>query len=91
MTEDEFRSELVARGYGEPRSYEFEPDADGELHSHEFSAMAMVTEGEFRLGLTDETRVMGVGDWCEVSAGTLHSEMAGAVGATLLVGTKQPA
>lgn len=91
MTEDEFRSELMARGYGEPRSYEFEPDADGELHSHEFSAMAMVTEGEFRLGLTDETRVMGVGDWCEVSAGTLHSEMAGAVGATLLVGTKQPA
>jgi len=88
MTEDEFRSELVARGYGEPRSYEFEPDADGELHSHEFSAMAMVTEGEFRLGLTDETRVMGVGGWCEVSAGTLHSEMAGPVGATLLVGTK---
>ena len=31
---------------------------------------------------------MGVGDWCEVSAGTLHSEMAGPVGATLLVGTK---
>ena len=88
MTEDEFRSELAAQGYGEPRSYEFEPDADGELHSHEFSAMAMVTEGEFRLGLTDETRVMGVGDWCEVSAGTLHSEMAGPVGATLLVGTK---
>ena len=88
MTEDEFRSELAARGYGEPRSYEFEPDADGELHSHEFSAMAMVTEGEFRLGLTDETRVMGAGDWCEVSAGTLHSEMAGPVGATLLVGTK---
>jgi len=91
MTEDEFRSELAARGYGEPRSYAFEPDADGELHSHEFSAMAMVTEGEFRLGLTDETRVMGVGDWCEVSAGTLHSEMAGPVGATLLVGTKQSA
>lgn len=88
MTENEFRSELAARGYGEPRSYEFEPDADGELHSHEFSAMAMVTEGEFRLGLTDETRVMEVGDWCEVSAGTLHSEMAGPVGATLLVGTK---
>ncbi|WP_420608663.1 cupin domain-containing protein [Candidatus Poriferisodalis sp.] len=88
MTENEFRSELAARGYGEPRSYEFEPDADGELHSHEFSAMAMVTEGEFRLGFTDETRVMGVGDWCEVSAGTLHSEMAGPVGATLLVGTK---
>ena len=88
MTEDEFRSELAARGYGEPRSYGFEPDADGELHSHDFSAMAMVTEGEFRLGLTDETRVMGVGDWCEVAAGELHSEHAGPVGATLLVGTK---
>lgn len=88
MTEDEFRSELAARGYGEPRSYSFEPDADGELHSHDFSAMAMVTEGEFHLGLEDETRVMAVGDWCEVSAGTRHSEKAGALGATLLVGSK---
>lgn len=88
MTEDEFRSELAAQDYGEPRNAEFEPHANGELHSHEFSAMAMVTRGEFRLGLEDETRVMGVGDWCVVSAGTLHSEMAGPVGATLLVGTK---
>ena len=68
MTEEEFRTELAARGYGDPRSYSFEPNADGELHSHEFSAMA------------------GVGG--EVSAGTLHSENAGPVGATLLVGTK---
>ena len=35
---------------------------------------------DHRLGLTDETRVTGVGDWCEVSAGTLHSEQAGPVG-----------
>lgn len=88
MTEEEFRTELAARGYGEPRDAVFEPRADGELHSHDFSAMAMVTDGEFRLGLEDETRVMAVGDWCEVSAGTLHSEHAGPVGATLLVGTK---
>ncbi|WP_419931229.1 cupin domain-containing protein [Candidatus Poriferisodalis sp.] len=88
MTEEEFRTELAARGYGEPRDAVFEPHADGELHSHDFSAMAMVTDGEFRLGLEDETRVMAVGDWCEVSAGTLHSEHAGPVGATLLVGTK---
>ena len=88
MTEDEFRAELAARGYGEPRNAEFPSGADGELHSHDFSAMAMVTEGEFRLGLTDETRVMAVGDWCEVPAGMLHSEQAGPIGATLLVGTK---
>lgn len=88
MTEEEFRTELATRGYGEPRDAVFEPHADGELHSHDFSAMAMVTDGEFRLGLEDETRVMAVGDWCEVSAGTLHSEHAGPVGATLLVGTK---
>lgn len=88
MTEEEFRTELAARGYGEPRDAVFEPHADGELHSHDFSAMAMVTDGEFRLGLEGETRVMAVGDWCEVSAGTLHSEHAGPIGATLLVGTK---
>ena len=88
MTEDEFRTELAARSYGEPRNAVFEPHADGEFHSHDFSAMAMVTEGEFRLGLEDDTLVMKAGDWCEVPAGTLHSEQAGPVGATLLVGTK---
>ena len=88
MTEDEFRSELVERGYREPRSTVFAPNADGELHSHDFSAMVMVTDGEFRLVLEDETRVFGAGDWCEVAAGTVHAEQAGPAGATLLAGTK---
>ncbi|WP_420621393.1 cupin domain-containing protein [Candidatus Poriferisodalis sp.] len=88
MTEDEFRAELAARGYGEPRSFVFPPDADGEFHSHEFSAMVMVTEGEFRLGLDDETRVFEPGEWCELAAGTVHLEQAGPSGATILAGTK---
>ena len=88
MTEDEFRSELAARGYGEPRSFEFAPDADGEFHSHKYSAMVMVTEGEFRLGLEDETRAFEPGEWCEVAAGTMHLEQAGPSGATILAGTK---
>lgn len=88
MTEEEFRSELAARGYGEPTSYEFTPDFDGEFHTHDFAAMAMVTDGEFRLVLEDETRVFTKGGWCEVAAGTVHLEQSGSSGATILAGRK---
>ncbi len=88
MTENEFRSRLKASGYGEPTVTAYEPNADGEFHTHDFSAMLMVTEGEFRLVLQDETQTFMQGDWCEVPAGTVHYEQSGAAGASVLAGKK---
>lgn len=86
MTEEEFRSQLATAGYGEPTTTEYPPDADGVFHTHDFSAMLLVTAGEFRLVLEDDTQVMRVGDWCEVPAGTVHYEQSGADGAAVLAG-----
>lgn len=88
MTEDQFRSQLSAAGYGEPTITSYEPNADGAFHTHDFSAMLMVTSGEFHLVLEDRTDVMTEGDWCEVPAGTVHYEKSGADGASVLAGKK---
>ena len=88
MTESEFRSQLKASGYSEPTVTTYEPNADGEFHTHDFSAMLMVTDGEFRLVLDEETQTFRTGDWCEVPAGTVHYEQSGGEGASLLAGKK---
>lgn len=90
MTEDDFRHQLTTAGYGEPATTNYAPNADGEFHSHDFSAMLMVTAGQFQLVLENETRVFEVGDWCEVQAGTVHFERAGSAGATVLAGKQLP-
>ncbi|MGH1490205.1 MAG: cupin domain-containing protein [Acidimicrobiales bacterium] len=88
MTEDEFGAKLSAAGYGEPTTKVWEANADGEFHTHDFSALLMVTDGEFRVVLEDETKVLKSGDWCEVVAGTVHCEQTGANGATVVAGTR---
>ncbi len=88
MTEEEFRNQLAAAGYGEPSTTAYGPNADGEFHTHDFSALLMVTDGEFQVVLEDETKVLKSGDWCEVVAGTVHCEQTGANGATVVAGTR---
>ena len=55
MTEEAYREALRARGYGEPEVRRFEPNLDGELHTHDFSAFVMVTEGEFTVAYEDRS------------------------------------
>lgn len=88
MTEDEFRTEAAAKGYGNVAVTEWEANADGEFHTHEFSALVMVTRGEFRLVLEDGTQSFAPGQWCEVPEGTVHYEQAGPEGASVLAGKK---
>ena len=88
MTEEEFRAQLDTKGYHDVAVKEWEPNADGEFHTHDFSAMLLVTRGEFRLVLEDETRSFGPGQWCEVPIGTVHYEQAGVDGASVIAGSK---
>ena len=90
MTEREFREALARGGYDEVRTVEYEPGMDGELHTHEFSAMAFVLDGELTLAFEDGPATFAAGQWCEVPAGTVHAERTTDVGARILVGTRQP-
>ncbi|MBJ83155.1 MAG: hypothetical protein CL462_09645 [Acidimicrobiaceae bacterium] len=88
MTEDEFRKLLAEQGYEEIRENKYPPDSDGEPHTHEFSALLMVLEGEFILAREDGSETFLVGQTCDVPAGTVHTERTTQLGARVLAGIK---
>ena len=91
MTEQEFRELLAARGYNEIRETEYSPQFENELHTHDFSALLMVLEGEFVLGREGGGETFLAGETCEVPAGTLHAERTAELGARVLAGIKPSA
>jgi quercetin dioxygenase-like cupin family protein len=88
MNEDQFRKQLQEKGYGDAKIKQFEPNLDKEMHTHELSAMALVVSGEFTLALESESTTYGPGEWCELPAGTVHTERTGPSGAAVLLAYK---
>ncbi len=88
MNEAQFRQQLQEQGYGEAQSLEFQPNSVNDMHTHDFSAFAFVLSGEFTLVTEDGSVTHQPGEACTLAAGTLHSERAGASGATILIGKK---
>ena len=88
MTEQEFRQLLTSRGYDEVRETDYQPRSENELHTHEFSALLLVTEGEFILEREDGSQTFVVGETCDVPAGTVHAERTAEVGARVLAGLR---
>ncbi len=88
MNELQFRQKASELGYGDVRVKDFGPNEGGDLHTHDFSAFAMVSDGELTLVFEDEEVTFGPGESCEVSAGTKHCEKTGRTGATILIARK---
>jgi quercetin dioxygenase-like cupin family protein len=88
MDEAQFRRQLQEQGYGEAQALEFEPNFGNDMHSHDFSAFALVLSGEFTLVTEDGSATHQPGEACKLAAGTLHSEQTGPSGATILIGKK---
>ena len=88
MTEDEFRQELKAEGYGEPEILSAGPGPLKELHTHDQTQKVLVLSGDFIM-ITDEGfRTYTEGDCYVNVAGTLHTEQFGPNGCTVLMGKK---
>lgn len=88
MTEQEFQQLLASRGYDEVRKTDYQPMTENELHTHEFSALLLVLEGEFILEREDGSQTFVAGQTCDVPAGTVHAERTAEVGARVLAGLK---
>ncbi len=88
MDEAQFRQQCLAEGYGEAAPLEFEPNLKMDMHTHDFSAYAMVVRGEFTVVRESGSTTHRSGETCKVDAGTLHAEQTGADGATVLIGKK---
>lgn len=90
MTEDQFKQLMQERGFTDAKTKEYEPNADEPMHTHEVSVMALVTSGELTLVLENGSTTYGSGEWCQLDAGTLHTERTGPQGASILLGHKSP-
>jgi len=88
MEEKEFRKLLHQGGYCKPELVKIDASSSNELHTHDFTAFALVVEGEFILLDKSGRQVYNPGDTCKVERGFLHNETTGPRGAKVLVGMK---
>ena len=88
MNEEQFRQTLREKGYGEEQVKEYAPNADGPMHTHDFSVMLLVLEGEFMLAKEDGVTTYRPGEICELPAGSTHVERSGSSGARIFLGKK---
>ncbi len=88
MNEAQFRQQLQEQGYSEAQAIEYEPNLANDMHTHDFSAFALVLSGAFTLVTEDGSVTHQPGEACKLAAGTIHSEQTGASGATILIGKK---
>jgi quercetin dioxygenase-like cupin family protein/rubrerythrin len=89
MTEADFRAGLRADGFDdEIRITSFDPNQNGELHSHDFSARLLVLDGALTLRYEDGLQTFTSGQCCQVDAGTVHAECTGTAGARVVAGLK---
>ncbi len=88
MNEAQFRQQLQEQGYSKAQSLEYEPNSVKDMHTHDFSAFALVLSGAFTLVTEDGPVTHRPGEACKLAAGTLNCEQTGASGATILIGKK---
>jgi len=88
MSEEQFRQLLRDKGYGEEQFKEYPPDTDGPMHTHDFSVMLIVVNGEFMLARESGVTTYRPGEICELAAGSKHVERTGSSGARILLAKK---
>lgn len=89
MNEEQFRQRAREQGYGDVQAKSYDPNKDGPLHTHEFSVMLLVVEGQFSLAFEDGTKSYLPGEVCELAANVMHAERAGSSGAKVLLAKRQ--
>lgn len=85
--ETELRASLAAEGY-QVLSWSDPPGATYEPHTHDHDESLWVVGGEMTFGIDGESYSLRAGDRLLLPCGTVHSAVAGADGASYLVGQR---
>ncbi len=85
LSREAFESDLRREGFDIVHGGQA-PGFSEDLHAHDFDARIMVLGGEITVCRDGKAEVFGVGDWCEIPAGCLHTTQVGAEGVAYLVG-----
>lgn len=82
---EEYEQARKAGGYGEPKEIRYEPNFISDMHVHDKACFVYVVEGEFRLKTENHLEHHPAGHTCLLPEHTMHAELAGPGGATILV------
>ena len=82
---EDFTTAARAAGFDEVLERRWAPDTDLDVHTHDFDAQAVVTQGEMWLTCDGVTRHLTNGDTFTIGHQVPHSERYGSQGATYWV------
>jgi len=84
-TFEDFTAAAHVSGFDEVLERRWAPDTELDVHTHNFDAEAVVTQGEMWLTCDDVTRHLSNGDTFTIGRQVPHSERYGSQGATYWV------
>jgi quercetin dioxygenase-like cupin family protein len=90
MDARDFAAILKAEGFAEAIPRSLPPGAGTPVHTHEFDAKVLVTEGEFIVTRNGIATTHRPGDLFSVPRGYPHAESTGLAGAGYLAGRRHP-
>lgn len=90
MNEQAFRHQLEQDGYDEPVELVREANLENDDHTHDFSASALILDGEVNVITAEGTITCRAGDTFALAGGTVHHERYGPQGARFLLGKRSP-
>jgi hypothetical protein len=90
MNEDTFRVMLASQGFPAPTIIERDANLVTTDHVHEFSASALILDGEISVVTATGTSTCRTGDTFTLASGITHHEEYGAQGARLLFSKRVP-
>ncbi|MEK8025077.1 MAG: hypothetical protein RLY78_1820 [Pseudomonadota bacterium] len=85
-----FRQCLLDDGYTEQFERELASDTLLDEHRHAWDSRLYVLRGTLEFTQGGHTRLLQVGDWCEVARDALHTERYGPQGCRVLIGRRMP-
>lgn len=83
-----FAASLRSEGFAEPVLVRREAGGSLDIHTHPFTAKALILEGEIRINVGQTERLYKAGEVFFLAADTPHAEYYGAQGVAYLVGRK---
>lgn len=84
MNETTFRVMLTSKGFPEPSIIEREANLVTSDHVHDYTACALILDGEISVVTAERTTTCGPGDTFSLDSGITHHEEYGPSGARLL-------
>ena len=90
MNETTFRVMLASKGFPEPAVIEREANLVTTDHVHDFTACALILDGEISVVTAERTPTCGPGDTFTLDSGITHHEEYGPQGARLLFSNRVP-